>query len=169
MFNSLAERCGDNLKSMIFKPVLGTDILSTSGEIAHWWIQNLSDYKLILVQVMAWCQQATRPYLIQFWHRSLLQYGVTRPQWVNYIITEINHLHAKFFRRNIYMYLQFILFFHNEWTQIVEIVPHERQEPACSAQSISWLLMSWGCKESGHQQMWYRLWWTGIIWYHKTI
>ena len=32
------------------------------------------------VQVMAWCRQATRHYLSQCWPRSLLPYGVTRPQ-----------------------------------------------------------------------------------------
>ena len=32
---------------------------------------------------MAWCHQATSHYLSQCWPISLLQYGVTRPQWVN--------------------------------------------------------------------------------------
>ena len=36
-----------------------------------------------LVQVMAWCRQATSHYLSQFWPTSLLPYGLTRPQWVN--------------------------------------------------------------------------------------
>ena len=36
-----------------------------------------------LLQVMAWCRQATSHYLSQCWPRSLSQYGVTRPQWVN--------------------------------------------------------------------------------------
>ena len=35
-----------------------------------------------LVQVMAWCRQATSHYLSQCWPRSLSPYGVTRPQWV---------------------------------------------------------------------------------------
>ena len=35
-----------------------------------------------LAQVMAWCCQATSHYLSQCWPRSLLPYGVTRPQWV---------------------------------------------------------------------------------------
>ena len=38
-----------------------------------------------LVQVMAWCRQATSHCLSQCWPRSLLLYGVTRPQWVNMI------------------------------------------------------------------------------------
>ena len=36
-----------------------------------------------LVQVMAWCRQATSHYLSQCWPRSLSPFGVTRPQWVN--------------------------------------------------------------------------------------
>ena len=35
-----------------------------------------------LVQVMAWCRQATSHYLSQCWPRSLSPYGVTGPQWV---------------------------------------------------------------------------------------
>ena len=31
---------------------------------------------------MAWCHQATSHYLGQCWPRSMLSYGVTRPQWV---------------------------------------------------------------------------------------
>ena len=38
--------------------------------------------KSTLVQVMAWCRQATSHYLSQCWPRSVLPYGVTRPQWV---------------------------------------------------------------------------------------
>ena len=34
-----------------------------------------------LVQVMAWCRQATSHYLSQFWSRSVLPYNINRPQW----------------------------------------------------------------------------------------
>ena len=44
---------------------------------------DLTDDKSILVQVMAWCRQATSHYLSQCWPRSLLPYEVTRPQWIN--------------------------------------------------------------------------------------
>ena len=44
---------------------------------------NFTDDQPTLVQVMAWCCQATSHYLSQFWPRSLSPYGVTRPQWVN--------------------------------------------------------------------------------------
>ena len=44
---------------------------------------DLTDDKSTSVQVMAWCRQATSHYMSQCWPRSLLPYGVTRPQWVN--------------------------------------------------------------------------------------
>ena len=44
--------------------------------------QVLIDDKSTLVQVIAWCRQATSHYLSQCWPRSLSPYGVTRPQWV---------------------------------------------------------------------------------------
>ena len=43
---------------------------------------DLTDDKSTLVQVMAWCHQATSHYLSQCWPRSL-SYGITRPQWIN--------------------------------------------------------------------------------------
>ena len=56
-----------------------------SFEIAlRWMWQDLTDDKSTLVEVMAWCRQATSHYLNQCWPRSMLPYGVTRPQWVNY-------------------------------------------------------------------------------------
>ena len=42
--------------------------------------------KSTLVQVMAWCRQATSHYLSQCWPRSQSPYGITRPQWVNRIL-----------------------------------------------------------------------------------
>ena len=46
---------------------------------------DFTDYQSTLVQVMAWCRQATSHYLNQCWPRSLSLYSVTRPQWVNFI------------------------------------------------------------------------------------
>ena len=45
--------------------------------------QNLTNELSIMVQVMAWCHQATSHYLSQCWPRSMSPYGVTRTQWVN--------------------------------------------------------------------------------------
>ena len=54
-----------------------------SYKIAFRWMPlDLTDDKSTLVQLMVWCRQATSHYLSQCWPRSLLPYGVTRPQWV---------------------------------------------------------------------------------------
>ena len=53
---------------------------------------DLTDHKSTLVQVMAWCRQATSHYLNQCWHRSLPPYGVTRPHWVNGVWLMSQHI-----------------------------------------------------------------------------
>ena len=50
----------------------------------RWMSLDLIDDKSTLVQVMAWCRQATSHYLSQCWPRSMSPYGVTRPQWVTF-------------------------------------------------------------------------------------
>ena len=42
----------------------------------YWWQVNM-------VQVMAWCRQATSHYLSQCWLSSVSPYDVARPQWFN--------------------------------------------------------------------------------------
>ena len=49
---------------------------------------DLTDHKSTLVQVMAWCRQATSHYLSQCWPKSLSPYGAARPQWVNLYVLE---------------------------------------------------------------------------------
>ena len=44
---------------------------------------DLAGNNSTLVQVMAWCRQATIHYLGQWWPGFISQYSVTRPQWVN--------------------------------------------------------------------------------------
>ena len=48
-----------------------------------WMAQNITKDKSVLVQVMAWCCQATSHYQSQCWSRSMSPYGFIRPQWVN--------------------------------------------------------------------------------------
>ena len=55
--------------------------------------QNLADDKSTLVQVMAWCRQATSHYLNQCWPRSSTPYGITRPQRVNTLRPRQNGRH----------------------------------------------------------------------------
>ena len=73
-----------NFWYVIFKQILVIDAWGISCEIALIWMsQDFTDNQSTLVQVMAWCRQATSHYLSQCWPRSLPQYGVSTPQWVN--------------------------------------------------------------------------------------
>ena len=83
-FNSLAPgRPGCHFKTAIFNLVILIVIFTSSKDNAlRWMPRDLTDDKSRLVQVMAWCRQATSHYLSQCWPRSLSPYGVTRPQWV---------------------------------------------------------------------------------------
>ena len=74
-----------NLRKVIFKLILVIGGWGIFCKIAlRWMSMDLTDDKSTSVQVMAWCRQATSRYLSQCWPRSMLTYGVTRPQWVNY-------------------------------------------------------------------------------------
>ena len=84
LINSLAPgRSECDSKNVIFSLVLLIGIFRSTHDNALWWMpQDLTDDKSILVQVMAWCHQATSHYLSQCWLSSLSPYGATRPQWV---------------------------------------------------------------------------------------
>ena len=58
----------------------------------RWLLQDLTDDKSTLVQVMAWCRQAPSHYLSQCWLRSMSPHGVTLPQWVNVLNTHMGDL-----------------------------------------------------------------------------
>ena len=83
--NSLAPgRFKWNFRLAIFNQILGIHVWDISCEIAPWRFSlDLTYLKSTLVQVMAWCHQATSHYLNQCWPRSMSPYGVTMPQWVN--------------------------------------------------------------------------------------
>ena len=86
--NSLAPgRSWSDFKNVIFNLAFLIGIFKSSyDDILRWMPQGLTDDKSTLIQVMAWCRQATSHYLNQCWLRSPMPYGVTRPQWVKYII-----------------------------------------------------------------------------------
>ena len=68
--NALAlGRCGRNLRWVIFNFISNIDILCIPFEITLPWMpKDLADDESILVQVMAWCRQATSHYLSQCDH-----------------------------------------------------------------------------------------------------
>ena len=75
--------CGSNLKSMNYKLILQNSNLNAHCGIAlRWMLPNLTNEKLTLVQVMAWCCQATSHFLNQCWPSSVWLSGVMWPQWV---------------------------------------------------------------------------------------
>ena len=92
LINSLAPgRCERNFRCTIFKPVLVIDGWGISCEITLRWMSlDLTDDKSTLVQVMAWCRQATSHYLIQCWTRLMSPNGVTRPHWVKVITRNVH-------------------------------------------------------------------------------
>ena len=77
---------------MIFKLILTIDGYGISREICLrvWLLLDLSDDKSTLVQVMAWCRQATSHYLSHCWPKPMSSYGVNGPQWVRAQNTKVN-------------------------------------------------------------------------------
>ena len=88
--NSLAPgRSEYDSKNVISNLVLLFGIFRSAHDNAlRWMPQDLTDDKSTLVQVMAWCRQATSRYLSQCWPRYLSPYGVSRPQWVNMTVSQ---------------------------------------------------------------------------------
>ena len=105
--NSLAPgRFQFNFRLVVFKLTLVNGGWCISYEIALRWMPlDLTDDKSTLVQVMAWCCQATSHYLSQCWPRSMSPNGVTRPQWVNISRAEEN---ARHFADHIFERLLFV-------------------------------------------------------------
>ena len=85
LFTSLAPgRFEKKFRLVIFKLISVTDGWGISCKIGLRWMPlYLTDDKSTLVQVMAWCRQATSHYLSQCWPRFMSPCCVTRPQWVN--------------------------------------------------------------------------------------
>ena len=71
------------LKKIIFNSSSLIGIFRCSYDNALVWIPRNLNEKSVLLLVMVWCRQATSHYLNQCWTRSILPYGVTRPQWVH--------------------------------------------------------------------------------------
>ena len=86
--NSLAPgRPGYHFKTAIFNLVLLVGIFTSVKDNAMQWMpRDLTDDKSTLVQVMAWCRQATSHYLSQCWPSSMSPHCVTRPQRVHMTI-----------------------------------------------------------------------------------
>ena len=81
---------GCDYKNGIFNLVLLIGIFRHSHDNAlRRMLWDLTDDKSTLLQVMAWCRQATSHYLNQCWLSSLSLYGLARPQWVKLLSTVV--------------------------------------------------------------------------------
>ena len=141
-------RCGCNVKLVIFKLIPRIDALSISCEIALMWMpQDLTDDLSILVQVMAWCRQATSHYLSQCQPKSISPYYITRPHCFVFCAELFCGKHKNKFAFS---------FATLKWQGLLKYSLME-DDPL-----IPCLLMTWWCKEPGHQQLWY---WPISPWY----
>ena len=103
-FNSLAPGKFEwNFRLIIFIQILVIDRWGISCETALIWMSlDFTDDRSTLIQVMAWCHQATSYYLSQCWPRSLSPYGVTRPESVN-VNKSLPSLFSLYLRRKLCM------------------------------------------------------------------
>ena len=113
-FDSFApERFQIYFRKIVLKLISVTDGCDISSKIAlRWTSLDLNGDKSTLVQVMAWCHQATRHYLNQCWPRYLSSYGVTSPQWVDILRPSQNRRH---FAGDIF---ECIFFNENSWSSL---------------------------------------------------
>ena len=93
IINSLAPgKFQSNFRCLILQIISVIDGWGLSCELSLRWMSlDLTDDKSTLVQVMAWCCQATSDYLSQCWPRSLSPYGITGPQWVKRVQSSYQH------------------------------------------------------------------------------
>ena len=92
LLNSMAlERFGCDFRNVILKLVSLIGIFrSPYDNNLRWTALDLPDNKSTLVQVMAWCHQATSHYLSRCWPRPMSPYGVTRAQWVKVVFKDLS-------------------------------------------------------------------------------
>ena len=80
ILNSLAPgKCGSNFKCQVLEQILWIKFMNTSYEIAlRQMLQNLTNERSTLAQVMAWCHEATSHCMSQCWPRSMSPYSITK-------------------------------------------------------------------------------------------
>ena len=76
-------RCGIKFKSTIFKLFYGIVSKALVVELLSGGCHRSSLEMSTLVQVMAWCRQATSIYLNQCWPRSMSPHCIAMSQWVS--------------------------------------------------------------------------------------
>ena len=174
-----------NFRLVIFKLTLVNDGWGIYYEIALRLMPlDLTDDKSTLVQVMAWCREATSHYLSQCWPISMSPNGVTRPQWVNPSNWPLSHYpHPQWGRKKMAATLQTtfpIMWWLMTWARFLSLAwgkvrlcwaNHRASyfsNLACDWLSIVWDYSEpetenrpWWCEDPPHLQPWYR---PGSLW-----
>ena len=133
---------------------------------------DFTDDQSTLVQVMAWCRQATSHYLSQCWPGSVSPYDITRPQWVFHAVYYQNRsvwcgqLDAKYSGKlNITPISTWIEFIETNWHKAINfhwIYALSTSRPEQNGQYSTHLFIT--CSLKGSQlvisQHWFR-WWLG--------
>ena len=136
--NSLAPgKFAWNFRQVIFKQIIVIDGWGISCEIVLIWMSlDFTDDQSTLVQVMAWCRQATSHYLNLCWSRSLLPYGITKPLRVNTLRSRQNGRH---FPDNIF---NCIFLIENVWISLKFVPKGVIDNMAALVQIMAWPLIS---------------------------
>ena len=122
-FNTLAPGIFEwNFRYIIFKQISVIDGWGISCEIALIWMSlDFTDDQSTLVQVMAWCHQATSHYLSQCWLSSLSPYGVARPQCVNTLRPRPNGCHFANIFKLIFLYIIVVFRYKFPWRLVLKV------------------------------------------------
>ena len=145
------------IRHVIFKHILVINAWGTSGEIALIWISlDFTDDQSTLVQVMAWCRQATSHYLSQCWLRSVSPYGVTRPQGVKrsyrqilYIQKDVISLLIHWVLRDVAENLK-VWFSNSLYRMAVKALYAKLLSEECQRKSILVQVMAWCLQATSH-------------------
>ena len=128
------------------------------------WL-NLTDDKSTLVQVMAWCRQATSHYLSQCWPSSMSPYSVTRPQWVK----EPGHQRAWHWSNQLKYSFSSIRLDKTRLILILSLLMLEKEYSSLFVTAISPLLSYWRYHSLASSYQSINLLWPGdAIWRHGS-
>ena len=70
-----------NMKDKHLEHFLSNSLCISSEIVLKWMPQHFTDNNSTLIQVMAWCPQATNDYVNQYQQCSMTPYGVNRPYY----------------------------------------------------------------------------------------
>ena len=124
------------------------------------WTLLYDDDKPTLVWIMAWCHQTTRHYLSQYWPRSMSQYGIARPQWVNICnICRVFGVAILLIPSGCVKFSYWPTCFFAWRSVVITFNPFGAEtEYSVRTRSVPWLLMPWLHPSPGHCQPWHGLW-----------